>query len=275
MLCDQVEFANVIVLNKCDLLTGAEIGKIKQVIKSMNPTSNIIESTYSSVDLNHVLGTKLFSMSEAEKHEGWLQEARIGEHKPETEEYGIGSFTYRSLKPFHPVKLYNALEMMVSNLKTKKTINVDEDNVESQSIILRAKGFVWIANRPHVQGDFSLAGSNYTLLPGNPWWAVIEKSEWPPNLEEAIAPLWHEPYGDRQQEIVIIGQSLNQEKITKELDDCLMTDEEFKLGQESWFDVLEGIEDPFSSTWDVVVENETHADHHHDHQHGHGHSHAR
>jgi G3E family GTPase/ADP-ribose pyrophosphatase YjhB (NUDIX family) len=260
LLCDQVEFANVIVLNKCDLMEEEEKQKVKLLIKKMNPTAKLIESVYSSVPLDTVLGTGLFSMSEAEKHEGWLKEARIGEHTPETIEYGIGSFTYRALKPFWPHKLNNVLEAMMS-----KTAPFDA------SIILRAKGFTWLANFPQVQGDFSFAGHHFSLLPGDPWWAEIDKENWPENLEAAIAPLWHEPYGDRQQEIVIIGQSLDKDTIVQALDECLLSDEEMSQGQEAWNQVCLEAGDPFQNDWDAAIEAAHGHGHDHDHDHGDGH----
>ncbi|CAJ1957648.1 unnamed protein product [Cylindrotheca closterium] len=190
----------------------------------MNPTAKLIESTYSAVPLDEVLGTGLFSMSQAEKSEGWLKEARIGEHTPETEEYGIGSFTYRELKPFQPYKLHATLQAMID--KTEPPFDT--------STVLRAKGFVWLASFHQIQGDLSLAGNHFSLLPGNPWWAEIDRQDWPENLARDIQQLWHEPYGDRQQEIVIIGQSLDMERITKALNECLLSDDEMEKGQEAW-----------------------------------------
>ena len=243
LLCDQVEFANVIVLNKCDLMTRGEKEIVTRLIRSMNPSAKLLESEFSKVPLDSILGTGLFSMSEAEKHEGWLKEARIGEHTPETEEYGIGSFTYRARKPFLPHKLKNMLE----DLLEKESPPFDS------SIILRAKGFVWLANRPELQGDFSLAGSHYSLLPGNPWWAEIDKSHWPKTLEQAIAPLWDESYGDRQQEIVCIGQSLDKEAVCKAFDACLVSDHSMQTGQEVWNGMVNETGDPFQETWDTAI----------------------
>ena len=131
LLCDQVEFANVIVLNKCDLLpTKDEVLKVHRMIRVMNPTAKIVETNYSKVPLNTILGTGLFSMSQAEAHQGWLQEARTGEHVPETLEYGISSFTYRAHRPFHPQRLFDLLETGFDTLASSST-----------SKILRAKGF--------------------------------------------------------------------------------------------------------------------------------------
>jgi len=205
-------------------------------------------------------------MSDAEKHEGWLKEARIGEHKPETEEYGIASFTYRASRPFLPHKLNVALLAMLGKASPPF------DN----SIVLRAKGFIWLANCPQLQGDFSLAGNLFSLLPGNPWWAEIDKSHWPEDLEKFIAPLWDDTHGDRQQEIVIIGQSLNRAKITQALDECLVSEEEMTVGQEGWNEICSQIQDPFQADWDAAIQlaqkEMGHGHHHHSHDHAHGES---
>ena len=260
LLCDQVEFANVIVLNKCDLVSAEERQRVESMLRTMNPSAKIIASTYGSVPLNDVLGTGLYSMSDAEKHEGWLKEARIGEHTPETEEYGIGSFTFRAAKPFIPHKL----AAVINDMLEASTAPFDK------SRILRAKGFVWLANRRQLQGDFSLAGNHYSLQPGNPWWAEIEKCHWPENLEREIAPLWHESHGDRQQEIVIIGQSLNRDAVEAALRKCLVSDEDVERGQEAWDQICEEAGDPFAEDWDAAMLLEQQQ---HDHSHDHGHAH--
>jgi G3E family GTPase/ADP-ribose pyrophosphatase YjhB (NUDIX family) len=265
LLCDQVEFANVIVLNKCDLMKPDEQEKVKLLIHKMNPTAKLVDSMYCKVPLDTVLGTGLYSLPDAEKHEGWLQEARIGEHTPETEEYGIGSFTFRAIKPFLPHKLDDILEAM---------LNTSSPAPFDKSTVLRAKGFIWLANCPQLQGEFSLAGNHYSLLPGNPWWAEIDKSHWPENLERDIAPLWHEPYGDRQQELVIIGQSLDKEAITQALNECLVSESEMELGQTAWDAMCVEAGDPFQATWDEAIALAQKESHSHDHGHDHGHEHS-
>jgi G3E family GTPase len=240
LLCDQVEFANVIIMNKCDLISRDKLAEIRRIIQTMNPTAKLVESTYSSVPLNAVLGTGLFSMAQAESFEGWLKEARVGEHVPETVEYSISSFTYRALRPFHPERLHHALETLIH----------EPESLSPTCRVLRSKGFVWLASCNDLQGDFSLAGKNYSLLPGNPWWAVIDKEDWPANLERDIAPLWHEPHGDRQQEIVVIGQQLDQDVVTKALNACLLSDKEMATGPENWLKLT----NPFSDTWYAALD---------------------
>ena len=232
----------------------------------MNPTAKIIQSTYSTVPLKSVLGTGLFSLSSAELHENWLKEARFGEHVPETEEYGISSITYRAFKPFDPIKLDKALQSML-----------DKDSAPFQeSIILRAKGFCWLSNRPDFKGQLSLAGHQYHMYPSDPWWATIDKSSWPDGLEQAITPLWREPYGDRQQEIVVIGQLADKEAVKAALDGCLISDELFADGPDAWFKAFPLETDPFRDSWVMEEEQDVHhhgeecnheGECHHDHSH--------
>lgn len=251
-------------LNKCDLISNTDLDKVKALIHSMNPLSKLVESTFSKVSLDYVLGTRLFSMNDAEKHEGWLQEARIGEHTPETEEYGIGSFTYRASRPFLPHKLNLVLEAMLDKASPPF------DN----STVLRAKGFIWLANCPQIQGELSLTGNHFSLVPGNPWWAEIDKTHWPENLERDIAPLWHKVHGDRQQEIVIIGQSLDRAAVTLALDECLVSEAETEHGQEAWNVICSQVADPFQEDWDTSIELAQKEMDDHDHDHSHDHSHG-
>ena len=257
LLCDQVDFANVIVLNKCDLMEADEQAQVRQWIAKMNPTADIVQAVHAAVPLNKILGTGLFSMSKAEAHPQWLQEARVGDHVPETVEYGISSFTFRALRPFHPERLHVVLEAMARH----------EAPFER---LLRAKGFVWLATRPDLQGDFSLAGNQYTLVPGNPWWATIDKEHWPVGLAEAMAPLWHEPHGDRQQEIVLIGQEYDRAVVEGVLESALLTEDEMASSLATA--ASEQLVDPFADSWDAAIEaflsQSSHdGNHSHDHEH--------
>ena len=262
LLCDQVEFANIIVLNKCDLINDAEKGTVLTLLRKFNPSAEIIESTKGVVDPTKLLGTKRFSISEAAQHKEWLKEARTGEHVPETIEYGIHSFTFRSHRPMHPKRFHQIFDQMA----------VREPPFDT---LLRAKGFAWLATHCEVQAVFALAGQKCSLVPGTLWWGAIPKDEWPEGLEEAIAPLWKEPYGDRQQELVIIGQEMDIPAIEEALKNCLLTDSEYEKGKDSWC----LLEDPFNipgTDWendhtDSLTNSVAH-DHHHDH-HDHGHHH--
>jgi len=248
LLTDQVEFANMIILNKVDLVPDKEqLQMVKDMIRMMNRDADIIESTYSKVALETVLGTGLFSMAQAETHEGWLKEARTGEHLPETVEYGISTFTYRAHRPFHPQRFYDILK-------------TGFDVPDSKSNVLRAKGFCWLATCHDMQALLSLVGSQYSLLPGSQWWVTVDKRDWPKGHAEALAPYWHEPYGDRQHEIVIIGQYLDQDLVKKLLDSCLLDDEEMNLGPKGWFEKWNS-SSPYAP--DSVEEAHQHEGHHH------------
>ena len=229
LLCDQVEFANVIVLNKCDLIDEKQKGTVRALLRKFNPEAKIIETTRGLLDPTAILGTKLFSMEEAEKHDEWLKEARIGEHVPESIEYGIHSFTFKSFRPMHPARLQEALDMMAQRKAPYDTL-------------LRGKGFAWLATQHDTQAIFALAGRQYALDPGPVWYATIPKKHWPEKIKETITPLWHEPYGDRQQALVMIGQQMDVAAITAALEKCLVTEEEFAKGPDDW----KSLEDPFA-----------------------------
>jgi len=229
LLVDQIEFANVIILNKCDLLTDNEIGEIRTMLKNLNPSAIVYESTKSNVPLTAVLNTHRFSETGAEAHEKWLKEAREGEHLSETEEFGIRSFPWRRRKPFHPGRFAEFLK----------------DPSLLPDTVIRAKGFIWIASRPNFAGVLSCVGHLRDLSQGQPWWAAMERDLWPEGLWADLEPLWLEPHGDRMQEVVVIGSFIREEAESK-LDALLLTDEE--MGQDwstftdelpSWEDVTE------------------------------------
>lgn len=240
LLIEQIEFANVILLNKIDLVSREQIDELKIIINKFNPDAKIIESKFSQIDLNEILNTSLFDFQKASQSAGWLKEIR-GEHTPETEEYGISSFVYRSRKPFHPQR-FNEL--------------IHSDDLWDG--ILRSKGFFWLASRPDFTGLWSQAGLSCRYEAAGIWWAATPKSEWP--LEEdyinEIMSNFDGEYGDRRQEIVIIGQNLNHEKITNAFNQALLSEEEMSKGQEYW----NGLIDPFPE-WslvpqeDIILEN--------------------
>jgi G3E family GTPase len=222
LLVDQIEFANVIIVNKTDLVSQEQIGLLKKLIGQLNSSAKILESTKSSVPLDSVLGTGQFQFSQAEEMaEDWLAIPR-GEEETETEEYGISNFTYRSDRPFHPQRLWDA---------------VGEDMEEGLFRgVLRSKGVTWIASRHDWAYNWSQAGCSVVLEPAGFWWASAPEDSWPEE-EEVIAEIKkrmiHE-YGDRQQELVFIGQNLDQDHVTRLLNECLLTDEEYELGPPSW-----------------------------------------
>ena len=182
----QVEFANVVILNKTDLMTAEERKSIRNLISKMNPRAHVVEASYGRVPCKAVLATGAFELGEAEKHEMWLKEARTGEHKPESEEYGVGSFVFKARRPFHPQRLWDAMKAI-------------ESKSQPFERVVRGKGMAWLATRQNQGGVVSIAGRLADVNPGPPWWAGICKSQWPEGLTDEIKPLWDKEHGDRQQ----------------------------------------------------------------------------
>lgn len=217
LLVDQIEFANVILISKIDLIASDEIANLKAVLHSLNPDAEIVPMLMGQVDLTKVLDTGLFDFDKAEQAPGWLKELR-GEHTPETEEYGISSFVYTARRPFHPQRFYEHLH------------EGEWDN----GTLLRSKGFFWLASRPEHAGSWSQAGGVMHHGLAGRWWASVPKAQWPEEYLQDIRGQWQEPYGDCRQELVFIGQNLNSEQIRRELDACLLTDLELTAGPERW-----------------------------------------
>lgn len=234
LLVDQIEFADVIILNKTDLVNIEELERVTGIIKGLNPQAKLVTSKFGEVPLAEVLNTELFNMEKAQQAPGWLKELR-GEHTPETEEYGISSFVYRARRPFHPERF----------MKTLQT---------SWPGLLRSKGFFWLATRMDWAGSFSQAGAACRAEPAGFWWAAVDKSEFPddPEQKDEIAKLWQEPWGDRRQEIVLIGQDMDRDAIVAKFDDCLLTDDEMELGPQDWHTRFT---DPFNE-WNSYSEEE-------------------
>jgi G3E family GTPase len=225
LLVDQVEFCDVILISKTDLCTAEQLHEVKGVLKSLNPQAEVIEIAHGQVDLNKVIGTHRFDFEKAEQAPGWLQEAR-GEHTPETEEYGISSFSYVARKPFHPKKFYDFLHQEWPTGR-----------------LIRSKGYFWLASRPQFAGQWSQAGGIARHGAAGLFWKAVPEDRWPEDEEsiQVIKQNWVEPFGDMRQELVFIGQNLDQEEVTTMLDDCLLTDEELLAGKAVW----EELPDPF------------------------------
>lgn len=216
LLIDQVEFANVIVLNKTDLLEAGQLEELHKIIAHLNPEARIVESSFGKVATGDILNTGLFNFEKAAEAPGWMKEMR-GEHVPETEEYGISSFVYKAERPFHPGRFTDFL-------------NTPWDGV------IRSKGFFWLASRMDFALDWSHAGGSCRLQPGHQWWACIDKAEWPED-EDFRAEIEEEcrgPFGDRRQECVFIGVHMDRAWIEAELNKCLLTDEEMVAGPQVW-----------------------------------------
>ena len=222
LLVEQVEFANVVVINKTDLISPYDLEQLDRIIGKLNPNALVLHSTESRVPLTEILGTKRFQLAEAETMPDWLADPR-GEEQTETEEYGISSFVYRRHRPLHPKRL--------SDLVIKG--DLDEGFFAG---ILRSKGLLWLASRHDCAFDWSQAGCSIRLNPAGYWWAAAPEEEWPEE-EDQIAEIRDNfvgEYGDRHQELVFIGQKLDQSLIESMLDDCLLTDEEFVQGPAVW-----------------------------------------
>ncbi|PJE03394.1 MAG: hypothetical protein CK427_05145 [Leptospira sp.] len=230
LLVDQVEFADTILINKIDLISEADKKKLTGIIKSLNPEAELIFTNKSVVELDKVLNTGKFDFAKASQSSGWLKELR-GEHIPETEEYGISSFVYSARRPFHPERFYNWLLL-------------------EKTWMIRSKGFFWIASAFDHAFMLSQAGQLCNFDAAGNWWAAVPKDQWLQDEDtlESIEDSWEEPFGDRRQELVIIGRKMNQDKICKSLDDCLLTDSEMKMGEDEW----RQWEDPFYKQIEMV-----------------------
>nr|WP_295868523.1 GTP-binding protein [uncultured Chitinophaga sp.] len=215
LLTDQVEFANVIVLNKCDLVSPEQLGNLKALLAKLNAGAAIIETVNGQVPLHRILNTGLFDFDTTSQSAGWQAELEQ-EHTPETEEYGIGSFVYRSRKPFHPERFWNYL------------------NQQWPGNIIRSKGLFWLASRPKLAVNWSQAGGSLRAEKAGYWWCAIPRQQW--NIDEdtyqLITSRWDEHFADRYNELVLIGQDMDQATITAELDQCLCTDAEVKRYQQ-------------------------------------------
>ena len=225
LLVDQVEFADLILISKTDLIDDQALKRLIAIIKTLNTKAKVIPIIKGEVELDKVLNTGLFDFEEAQKAPGWLKEMR-GEHIPETEEYGIASFSYEARRPFHPEKFLNFLH---STQKFGK--------------LIRSKGFFWLATRPEFAGQWSQAGGIAHYGFAGMFWKAVPEKDWPQDEEylSSIKEQWVEPFGDMRQELVFIGQHLDKEKMTNSLDQCLLTEEEVLKGRVYW----ESLNDPF------------------------------
>jgi G3E family GTPase len=227
LLTDQIEFANVIILNKTDLVDDFTLGLLKASIQKLNPGSKIISSEFGKIDIKEILNTNLFNFEEAESSAGWQKELEGGVHMPETEEYGISSFVFRDQKPFHPERFWKYL------------------NEEYPGSIIRAKGLFWLASRRDDAINFSQAGGSSRLERAGVWWVSMPFNErilYPSFIEnkDYIESKWDKTWGDRTNELVFIGQDMDKEKIVRDLKKCLLQEDEI-----SQFAANKKMMDPF------------------------------
>lgn len=321
LMTDQVEFADVIILNKTSLVKSKKKRKILQVIKSLNPIAKVIETDYCKVDIGAIVNTKKFDFEVASTSAGWLQsinEMQMRDNngnktlapKPETEEYGISNFVYTSRRPFHPERLYKLIRDKFyviehsgengENAEDEEEENgengeSDEDEVNGENDedeeseeeeeesegpsekeivrnkkkspfgpVLRSKGFIWLATRHIMRGEWSSSGVMLTIRGGIPWFDVV-KPELPIEAEELIKKDMEGEFGDRRNEIVFIGVDINKKALTNALDKCLLDDEEYSSykevvkEQKNLFKVdrsLQGVFDDGFEDWIIYEEEE-------------------
>ncbi|MBW4789272.1 zinc metallochaperone GTPase ZigA [Alcaligenes faecalis subsp. faecalis] len=216
LLIEQIEFCDVLVLNKIDLISEPERERLMAILNSLNPRARIETAEFGKVPLERVLNTGLFDFEEASRAPGWLQELR-GTHTPETEEYGIGNFVYRARRPFHP---HRFLELVESEWPG----------------VVRSKGFFWLANFPTLAGSWSQAGAVARYHVAGYWWASMPPERWPedPEAVALIKEKWDERVGDARQELVLIGMDMDEAALRARFDACLLSDEEMASGPSTW-----------------------------------------
>ena len=216
LLIDQIEFCDVLILNKVDLITETQKDKLMAVLRSLNPGAKIIVSQFGQVALDNVLNTGLFDFDKAAQAPGWLKELR-GEHTPETEEYGISSFVFRARRPFHPARFWQVMEKELKG-------------------VVRSKGYFWLASRPEFAGSWSQAGGVSRQGLGGMWWASVPKERWPEDAESLkfIMSNWMEGIGDARQELVFIGMEMDESALRTRLGSALLTDAEMADGPQHW-----------------------------------------
>jgi len=223
LLADQVEFADVLILNKADLVSDGEMEYLRTFLRTMNREAEIVTATFGRIPLERILNTGRFDLDRASAAPGWLQELD-GNHVPETEEYGISSLVFRARRPFHPGRFWEFVNGTWPG-------------------VVRAKGFFWLASRMGVVGSISQAGVMREHGPAGGWWAAVPEGldESDPDVTSMLDTLWVEPWGDRRQELVFIGQNLDREGLETRLENCLLSTDEMTLGESRWRD----FPDPF------------------------------
>lgn len=233
LLIEQIEFADVILISKIDLISQHEREELMAILERLNAHAKIIPMVMGEVPLDQILNTGRFDFERAAQEPGWLQELR-GEHVPETEEYGIASTAYRARRPFHPQRFYDFIDRPWVNGK-----------------LLRSKGFFWLASKHQDAGSWSQAGGLMRHGFAGRWWRFVPKNQWPQD-EETVAAImgnWQLSNGDCRQELVFIGQHIDFAQLRAELDACLLTDEEMALGVDGW----RLLADPFGPWYDEVA----------------------
>jgi G3E family GTPase len=225
LLIDQIEFADVILISKIDLISQSDREELMAILKRLNAQANVVPMVMGQIPLETILNTGRFDFERAAQAPGWLREMR-GEHVPETEEYGIASTAYRARRPFHPERFFAFINRPWTNGK-----------------LLRSKGFFWLASKYKEAGSWSQAGGLMRHGFAGRWWRFVPREHWPQDQQDtqAIMENWNVEAGDCRQELVFIGQNIDFPLLTQELNDCLLTDAEMAEGVISW----QKLPDPF------------------------------
>lgn len=233
LLIEQVEFADVILLSKIDLISSSERAELTAILERLNAQARIIPMVMGEVALTEILNTGRFDFERAAQAPGWLQELH-GEHVPETEAYGIASTAYRARRPFHPQRFYDFIDRPWTNGK-----------------LLRSKGFFWLASKYQEAGSWSQAGGLMRHGFAGRWWRFVPREHWPQDQESTAAILehWTSDTGDCRQELVFIGQNIDFTLLRAQLDECLLDDAEMASGIEGW----RLLSDPFGPWHDEVA----------------------
>ncbi|OJU65168.1 MAG: hypothetical protein BGO01_06735 [Armatimonadetes bacterium 55-13] len=223
LLIEQIEFANVILVSKTDLIAKEQTERLVATLKKLNPGAEIIPMAKGEVPLDRILDTGRFDLAAAQRSPLWVREL-MNEHIPESEEFGIGSFVYRARKPFHPHRFWQVIQ-------------------EEWQGVIRSKGFFWLASSMNWIGGWSQAGGACQYELAGTWWATCPERDWPESsgVRDKIRSHFQEPYGDRRQEIVLIGIDMDINGLRSKLDGALLTDEEFEESPSGW----KGYQDPF------------------------------
>ena len=233
LLIEQVEFADVILISKIDLISSDERQELMAILQRLNAQAEIMPMVMGEIALHKILDTGRFDFDRAAQAPGWLQELR-GEHVPETEEYGIASSAYRARRPFHPERFFNFIERPWTNGK-----------------LLRSKGFFWLASKFQEAGSWSQAGGLMRYGFAGRWWRFVPRDQWPqePQAKAEILHKWLPETADCRQELVFIGQHIDFSLLADELDACLLTDAEMALGEAGW----KLLNDPFGDWHEEVA----------------------
>jgi G3E family GTPase len=232
LLLEQIEFADVILLNKMDLISPSDELQLTGLLNRLNPRAKVYPVRFGAVDFDKVVDTRLFDFEVASQDPNWLAVER-GQEQSEVDEYGFSSFVYAARRPFHPARFHAW-------------------SLEEWPGVVRSKGFFWLASRYDDACYWSQAGAQCRSEPAGVWWAAAPRRVWPTAESEIrkIEDSWLEPHGDRRQELILIGTHLDQSALKRKFDECLLTPQEMKLGVEGW----KKLEDPFPN-WKVTVES--------------------